>query len=94
MIGASVDTADKSQAKILKVGSGSPAEKAGMRKGDIVTDVAGEHVPDGIALIVAIRSHRPGDTVAFTPYATCPLPPAENKLSVRIEAGEKKYGNH
>ena len=28
---------------------------------------------------------------AFTPYATCPLPPAENKLAVKIEAGEKKY---
>ncbi len=25
----------------------------------------------------------------FTPYATCPLPPAENKLNVSIEAGEK-----
>jgi uncharacterized protein len=31
---------------------------------------------------------------AFTPYATCPLPPAENRLAVRIEAGEKKYGDH
>ena len=31
---------------------------------------------------------------AFTPYATCPLPPAENKLPIRIEAGEKKYGDH
>jgi len=31
---------------------------------------------------------------AFTPYATCPLPPPENRLAVRIEAGEKKYGNH
>jgi uncharacterized protein (DUF1684 family) len=30
---------------------------------------------------------------AFTPYATCPLPPAENRLPVRIEAGEKKYGH-
>jgi len=30
---------------------------------------------------------------AFTPYATCPLPPAENRLSVRIEAGEKNYGH-
>jgi uncharacterized protein (DUF1684 family) len=28
----------------------------------------------------------------FTPYATCPLPPAGNKLSVRVEAGEKMYG--
>jgi uncharacterized protein (DUF1684 family) len=31
---------------------------------------------------------------AFTPYATCPLPPASNRLSVAIEAGEKKYGDH
>jgi uncharacterized protein (DUF1684 family) len=30
---------------------------------------------------------------AFTPYATCPLPPLENRLPVRIEAGEKKYGH-
>jgi uncharacterized protein len=30
---------------------------------------------------------------AFTPFATCPLPPAENRLPVRIEAGEKKYGH-
>ena len=30
---------------------------------------------------------------AFTPYATCPLPPQENRLPVRIEAGEKNYGH-
>ena len=30
----------------------------------------------------------------FTPYATCPLPPRQNRLTVRIEAGELKYGNH
>ncbi len=30
---------------------------------------------------------------AYTPYATCPLPPAENHLGVRIEAGEKRYHN-
>lgn len=30
---------------------------------------------------------------SFTPYATCPLPPPENRLPVRIEAGEKKYGH-
>ena len=27
---------------------------------------------------------------AFTAYATCPLPPKQNRLAVRIEAGEKK----
>ena len=27
----------------------------------------------------------------FTPYATCPLPPSQNRLPLRVEAGEKKY---
>ena len=31
---------------------------------------------------------------AFTPYATCPLPPPQNKLGIRIEAGEQSYGHH
>jgi uncharacterized protein (DUF1684 family) len=32
---------------------------------------------------------------AFTAFATCPLPPAENKLPIRVEAGEKKLaGGH
>ncbi len=29
---------------------------------------------------------------AFTPYATCPLPPKQNRLAVRIAAGELNYG--
>lgn len=28
---------------------------------------------------------------AYTPWATCPLPPKENFLPVRIEAGEMRY---
>jgi uncharacterized protein (DUF1684 family) len=33
---------------------------------------------------------------AFTAFATCPLPPAGNKLAIKIEAGEKKFegGGH
>lgn len=31
---------------------------------------------------------------AFTPYATCPLPPPENVLPMAIRAGEKGYGQH
>ena len=30
---------------------------------------------------------------AFTPYATCPLPPEGNALSIRVEAGETRYGS-
>ena len=28
---------------------------------------------------------------AFTPYATCPLPPTQNRLPVEIPAGEQRY---
>lgn len=31
---------------------------------------------------------------AYTPYATCPLPPKQNRLLVKVEAGEMNYGNH
>ncbi len=31
---------------------------------------------------------------AFTAFATCPLPPAQNRLTLNITAGEKNYGNH
>lgn len=31
---------------------------------------------------------------AYNPYTTCPLPSEQNRLRVRIEAGEKKYTGH
>jgi len=31
---------------------------------------------------------------AYTHYATCPLPPPQNNLEIRIEAGEKMYPGH
>lgn len=44
---------------------------------------------DGHVVLDFNKAYNPPCT--FTPYATCPLPPPENKLPVRIEAGEKKY---
>ncbi len=31
---------------------------------------------------------------AYTDFATCPIPPRENHLALRVEAGEKKYPGH
>ncbi|MDJ1486263.1 DUF1684 domain-containing protein [Cytophagaceae bacterium YF14B1] len=31
---------------------------------------------------------------AFSPYATCPTPPKQNRLTASILAGEKTYGDH
>ena len=38
------------------------------------------------------RAHNP--PCAFTPYATCPLPLPENRLDVRVDAGEKTPTSH
>ena len=47
---------------------------------------------DGRVVLDFNRAYNP--PCAFTPYATCPLPPKQNRLDVRIEAGEKTYGEH
>jgi uncharacterized protein (DUF1684 family) len=47
---------------------------------------------DGKVILDFNKAYNP--PCAFTPYATCPLPPKQNRLAVAIEAGEKKYGNH
>ena len=54
----------------------------------LYTDKPGE---DGILSIDFNRAYNP--PCAYTPFATCPLPPRENFLTVRIEAGEKFAGH-
>jgi len=49
--------------------------------------------PEGGEVVLDFnRAYNP--PCAFTPYATCPLPESHNVLPVRIEAGERKYGEH
>ncbi len=31
---------------------------------------------------------------AFSPFVSCPLPPFQNRLKVRVEAGEKRPAEH
>ena len=47
---------------------------------------------DGKVILDFNKAYNP--PCAFTPYATCPLPPPQNRLAVRIEAGELNYGDH
>ena len=44
---------------------------------------------DGKVILDFNKSYNP--PCAFTKFATCPLPPRQNRLNIRIEAGEKKY---
>jgi uncharacterized protein (DUF1684 family) len=50
-------------------------------------------LPEGGTVVLDFnRAYNP--PCAFTPYATCPLPPKQNRLSIPIEAGELNYGYH
>ena len=50
------------------------------------------HPPkDGKTIIDFNQAYNP--PCAFTHYATCPLPPPQNRLPIRIEAGEKTYAH-
>ena len=66
-IGVSVGTATTvdgdTRPVIQAVTPGGPAETAGLRAGDIVLRIDGKIVGDADALIAAVRSHQPGDTV-------------------------------
>lgn len=44
---------------------------------------------DGNVVVDFNKAHNP--SCAFTKFATCPLPPRQNRLAIRVEAGEKKY---
>jgi uncharacterized protein (DUF1684 family) len=44
---------------------------------------------DGKVVLDFNKAYNP--PCAFTPFATCPLAPPENRLDLRVTAGEKKY---
>ncbi len=47
--------------------------------------------PDASGKVIIDFNQAYNPPCAFTAYATCPLPPRQNHLPIRIEAGEKKY---
>jgi len=46
---------------------------------------------DGVVRLDFNRAYSP--PCAFTKYATCPLPPPQNRLALRVEAGERYLGH-
>jgi uncharacterized protein (DUF1684 family) len=44
---------------------------------------------DGVVTLDFNEAYNP--PCAYNPYTTCPLPPPQNRLRVRIEAGELAY---
>lgn len=67
VIGVQLDTGYTGDgAKVGEVTPGGAAEAAGMQSGDVITKIEGKKVVDSTALVVAIRSNAPGDTITLT----------------------------
>lgn len=62
--GARIDT--KAGGGGPSVAKGGPGDRAGLRAGDVITEVDGQRVHSGQELIVKIRAHRPGDRLRLT----------------------------
>ena len=67
VIGADVaNSGDLAGVRLSSVTGNGPADRAGLRKDDVVTKIDGQRVSATEELIVAVRSHRPGDRVKLT----------------------------
>ncbi|MGH3444948.1 MAG: trypsin-like peptidase domain-containing protein, partial [Nocardioidaceae bacterium] len=58
-----------SGAGIRSVNAGSAAQKAGLKRGDVITKVDNQLITGAESLVATIRGHRPGDTVKLTVYS-------------------------
>src|SRR5262249_49097336 len=72
----------KSECKITEVVENSPADKAGLRKGDVITHVNRESIDNFGDLKNLIGKHRPGDRV------TLQVRRGDESFSVRVILGK------
>jgi putative serine protease PepD len=63
---ASDGSATRTGAEITSVGPGTPAEQAGIQRGDLITAVNGEPVDSALSLVGYIREQAVGNTVKLT----------------------------
>jgi putative serine protease PepD len=60
------DSKGNDLARVQDVSAGGPAEKAGIKVGDVIVAVGGQTTSGADAVIAAIRTHQPGDRVSVT----------------------------
>lgn len=63
VIGANVDMQFEGGARVSEVQPNSPATRVGLRTGDVITRINNQPVDTAEALIVAIRTYKPGENV-------------------------------
>jgi S1-C subfamily serine protease len=65
------------------VDSGSPAEKAGLRTGDIITDIGPDQISADLSYTNALLHHQPGEQVTLKVWRS------SKTLSLEVTFGEQ-----
>ncbi|MGZ8702400.1 MAG: S1C family serine protease [Gaiellaceae bacterium] len=60
------DSSSQTGAAISQVRAGTPAARAALRAGDVITAAAGTRINSASELRAVINAHRPGDTISVT----------------------------
>jgi S1-C subfamily serine protease len=74
-------------AAVQDVTEGSPAENAGLRVGDVVTEFDGKSIATSSELVAAVRASKAGDKVSFTYYR------GDNKRDGKLTVGSRAVQN-
>lgn len=63
---ATVDKVSRLGARVQEINSGSAADKAGLKEGDVITKIDGKSVKGSLSLVGFVRQYAVGDTVELT----------------------------
>lgn len=82
ILGIGIEDAPNGHTQITTVYPNSGAERAGLRVGDVVSQVAGQLVQSADALASVIGSHRPGETITLEVMRN------DKSLTIRAKLGQ------
>jgi len=81
ILGVITEKQEAAGATVKEVGKGTPAEKAGIKEGDVITQIDADKIDEPKELFEKIGAHEPGDKVTVTYLRD----KKENKITVTLD---------